>query len=163
MNFFDRILKRSSSAQGNAPKFIKKYTDRGATYEIYKGSDPETAKEFLGKKTVTQGMYYILVETADGNWGKDKDGIYLEHLQSWQNDLSSIDAEGQFIPMTWSDQGLKYAAKGINDNFIVKLECGKCKHQWIDGVRYNNDTLVKCPQCKAKNKIDSRNIHIVFV
>lgn len=48
------------------------------TYEIYRGPNSETAKAFLKKKNVSQRMYYIIVETPEGNYGKDIDGIYKE-------------------------------------------------------------------------------------
>lgn len=48
------------------------------TYEIFSGPNAETAKEFLKTKTVTESLYYIVVETPEGNYGKDKGGIYKE-------------------------------------------------------------------------------------
>ncbi len=47
------------------------------------------------------------------------------------------------------------AARGISDNFVVKIKCGKCEHEWFDGVRYKNLTAVRCPNCKTINKVDS--------
>ncbi len=48
------------------------------TYEIYKGPDAATAKDFLSKKPVNKQHYYIIVETPEGNYGRDIDGIYKE-------------------------------------------------------------------------------------
>jgi len=48
------------------------------TYEVYSGPDAETAKEFLKSKPVTESLYYVIVETPEGNYGRDKDGIYKE-------------------------------------------------------------------------------------
>lgn len=48
------------------------------TYEIYRGPDATTAKEFLSRKSVTKQNYYIIVETPEGNYGRDIGGIYKE-------------------------------------------------------------------------------------
>lgn len=49
-----------------------------ATYRIYKAPDASTAKAFLAQNVVTKPMFYIMVETPDGNYGRDIDGIYKE-------------------------------------------------------------------------------------
>ena len=48
------------------------------TYEVYKGHTAQEAREFLATKTVDQPLYYIVVETPEGNWGKDIQGLYKE-------------------------------------------------------------------------------------
>jgi phage FluMu protein Com len=50
---------------------------------------------------------------------------------------------------------LQYAANGVTDNLVVHIECGKCKHQWQDGVRFKDVVVVRCPGCKALNKVDT--------
>lgn len=49
-----------------------------ATYVSYKASSESTAKEFLAGQTILQPLYYIVVDTPQGSWGKDCDGIYKE-------------------------------------------------------------------------------------
>ena len=48
------------------------------TYEVYKAPSQSVALEFLKKKSVNKPLYYVIIETPEGNWGKDKDGIYQE-------------------------------------------------------------------------------------
>jgi hypothetical protein len=48
------------------------------TYRIHTGPDAEAAKDFLKDHPVTKKMYYILVETPDGTYGRDVDGIYQQ-------------------------------------------------------------------------------------
>ncbi len=48
-------------------------------YRIYKAPDAQTAKQFLSESTVTQPLYYFIVETPEGNYGRDKDGMYKEN------------------------------------------------------------------------------------
>ena len=135
---------------------------KSAKYEVYKCDDAEIAKEFLLSKKVTQDKYYIIVETPMGNWGMDKIGLYLERLLPWQLDMSKAECEGElFHPK--SLKGLEFAAKKINDSFVTKVECGCCKHQWMDGVRYQDLTIVLCPHCKKYNKVDSKNFIVLFV
>ncbi len=141
-----------------APQFITKTTNPGGTYEIYRGTDAESARQFLKTKKVTQAQYYIKVETPEGNWGMDKEGLYLEHLLPWQTNPGAAKVTGSHNPLSVSMFGVQFAKKGMADNFILEVECGSCGHTWQDGVRYQNDTAVKCPKCRTLNKIDSRNI-----
>ena len=48
------------------------------TYEVYRGASKAQALAFLQSKTVTQRLYYLIVETPEGNFGKDVDGIFEE-------------------------------------------------------------------------------------
>jgi len=172
MGIFDKLfgkkerVEEPATPQEKQPKFLRK--ERGgstgdSTYEIYKGTDAESARDFLLTKRVDKKLYYVVVETPEGNWGMDVEGLYLERLLSWQTNISSAKCEGAIITMSWSMFGLEMAAKGFNDNFIVKVQCGKCEHQWLDGVRYQNLTVVRCPKCKTLNKVDTSNIKVVFV
>jgi len=155
--------KESAAIKGKQPKFVRKEQQGNNTYEIYKGTDAESARDFLLTKKVNKKLYYIVVETPEGNWGMDVKGLYLERLLSWQTKISSAKCEGDIIPMSWSMFGLEMAAKEFNDNFIVKVQCGKCEHQWLDGVRYQKTTVVRCPKCRTLNKVDSGNIQVILV
>lgn len=169
MGIFDRLRgkkksnKESSGRKVKQPKFIRKEQKADRAYEIYKGQDAESAREFLLKKRVDKPLYYIVVETPEGNWGMDVKGLYLERLLPWQMNISSAECEGHIIPMSWDMFSLQMAAKRFNDNFIAKVQCGKCEHQWPDGVRYQEFTIVRCPKCRAKNKVDSSNIRCLFI
>ena len=155
--------KEPQASKSHPPKFVRKERNNENTYEIYNGIDAESAKDFLLTKRVDKKLYYILVETPEGNWGMDIEGLYLEHLLPWQTSVNSAKCTGIIIPMSHSNFGLNSAARGFNDNFIVKVQCGKCENQWSDGVRYQNITVVRCPKCKTLNKVDSGNIKVVFV
>lgn len=150
-----------SSSKTQQPKFLKKEKTGNSTYEVYQGVDPESAKEFLMTKRVDEERYYIIVETPLGNWGVDVKGLFLEHLEPWQKNLAYAECEGSICKMP-DEFSLRNAAKGFNDNFLATVECGQCKHQWIDGVAYQNSTIVRCPNCKKYNKVDSRNHQVIF-
>jgi hypothetical protein len=53
-------------------------TQQTMTYRIHRGPDAETAKAFLSQHPVTKPLYYVIVETPEGNYGRDIDGIYRE-------------------------------------------------------------------------------------
>jgi hypothetical protein len=172
MGFLNRLLgkkDKNSSETGSPkmpavkpPKFVSKDTKQGSTYEVYRGTTAEAAKAFLVTKRVDKPQYYIVVETTEGNWGMDVKGLYLEHLLPWQTTLSSANCEGHTA--SFPDMfGLQMAAKGFNDNFIVLVKCGSCEHEWSDGVRYENTTVVRCPKCKTLNKVSTSHIHVSFV
>lgn len=46
------------------------------TYELYEAPNRATAIKFLEKSVVDKPLYYLLVETPQGNFGKDNGGIY---------------------------------------------------------------------------------------
>ena len=59
-------------------KFKSKDYSGSNTYEVYSAPSKDAALEFLKTKPVTKGLYYIVVETPEGNWGKDLNGTYKE-------------------------------------------------------------------------------------
>src|SRR5436190_10947139 len=76
-----------AAAAGPSPlaaqvKFKKKWSkmDGGtmSTYEEFTGPNEQAAKAFLNTRDVTQSLYYLVVETPEGCWGKDRAGIYKE-------------------------------------------------------------------------------------
>ena len=48
------------------------------TYEVHQAPNAATAHHFLKDKTITEKDYYIIVETPEGNYGKDRDGTFKE-------------------------------------------------------------------------------------
>jgi hypothetical protein len=55
--------------------------NRGAAtmiYRVHKAPDAATAKAFLEEHPVTQQFYYIVVETPEGNYCRDIQGMYKE-------------------------------------------------------------------------------------
>jgi hypothetical protein len=64
--------------------FKEKFIKPGAlgedcTYEVYAGENKLDALAFLEKKEIKEKDYFIVVETPQGNWGKDRKGIYKEN------------------------------------------------------------------------------------
>lgn len=162
MGLLDRLRKKDGDEGGEGqPSFVSKEQKGGNTYEVYKGRDPESAKAFLLAKSVTQPLYYIVVETSDGVWGADKEGLYLENLRSWQTDVGSAEVEVASANVH-SVSGLAMAARGITDNFISLVSCGACGKEWHDGVRYQDVTVVTCPECGKRNSVDTNNIKAYF-
>jgi hypothetical protein len=71
---------------GGKVKYVKTYSHTAeetigpitSTYEMYRAKTAQEARNFLEGKTVSKQLYYVVVETPEGNWGKDIDGIYKE-------------------------------------------------------------------------------------
>ena len=152
----------SDGASSSAVRFIRKYTEPGKqghtnTYELYASETAAAARDFLMSKKVTQELYYMVVETPEGNWGVDIDGLYLERLLPWQTDLSCAQMDGYAASKMPRPEDLKNVAMGTRDNFVHEVICGVCHHIWLDGLRYQAQTVVQCPKCKMKNSVDSSN------
>jgi len=58
--------------------FIREDKDDINIWVIYKAPTKVDAMAFLSKITVDQPSYFVVVETPEGNYGRDKDGIYQE-------------------------------------------------------------------------------------
>jgi len=52
-----------------------------SVYEVYVGRSKMDALKFLEGKEATQDNYFIVVETPEGNWAKDRMGMYEEPPQ----------------------------------------------------------------------------------
>ncbi|MBM3334891.1 hypothetical protein FJY63_09540 [Candidatus Sumerlaeota bacterium] len=147
-------------------QMLRKYTDRNRpgnpTYEDYECDDAELAKEFLMTRSVDRELYYVTVKTPMGTWGIDIKGLYKERLLLWQTDIAPAEIDGHIlgIPDTFS---LTQAAVGSNDSFITSIECGNCGHHWVEGVRYQNWTVVECPHCHKRNKVSSHKYAVEIV
>ena len=72
--------KNSNYSSGNkmSVRFKEKYTKGNFTYEIYQANSRADAQAFLGDRVVTQKFYYVVVETPEGNFGRDNVGMYQE-------------------------------------------------------------------------------------
>lgn len=68
----------SKTANPEEIVFVREDKQGINTYVIYKGPDAVSAKVFLQTKPVTQRLYYIIVETPEGNYGRDISGMYKE-------------------------------------------------------------------------------------
>jgi hypothetical protein len=160
----EKKISKSKKVKGFAEKieFIRTYTRDNNTYETYECDDAEVAKEFLLTKSVNEKLYYIAVATPVGSWGMDIKGLYKERLLPWQTRIESAEVEGHAIGVVDSF-ALGTAARGMADNFVVAVRCGNCGHEWIEGLRYQNWTLVHCPKCQKRNKINSRNYTAILV
>lgn len=133
--------------------------DNGAVYETYRGLDVEAAKRFLLARHVDERLHYIVVETPAGNWGLDIEGLYLENLLPWQLRPDGADCVGRVrsVPNTF---GMVSAARGTVDNFVAGVRCGRCDHDWYDGLRFQAVTAVRCPGCGAVNGVDSAGLGV---
>lgn len=75
MGFFKKLF---GGGPDKKAKFKEKTVQGKFTYEIYTAAGKDDAMEFLKAKTTPPDFYYIVVETPEGNWGLDRDGIYQE-------------------------------------------------------------------------------------
>jgi hypothetical protein len=69
-----------SSSKGNAKTvvFVREDKTDMATYLTYKASCKTDAMAFLSEQQITKSAYFVVVETPDGNFGKDILGVYVE-------------------------------------------------------------------------------------
>jgi len=52
--------------------------DDYSQYYVYRASDKRSALEFLKRANVSEAGVHVVVETPEGTWGKDENGIYEE-------------------------------------------------------------------------------------
>lgn len=68
----ERITQRASPSV----EYVDIQQNREFTYEVYRAESKADALAFLKGKTVTKELYYIEVETPEGNFGRDVNGVY---------------------------------------------------------------------------------------
>lgn len=133
-------------------------TQNQYTYEYYRASCSEEARYFLDQTYITLPLYYVMVETPEGKWGRDKDGIFLERLCDFQRNLSLAQCEAKTALFPQRMEDVQMAANKITDNFLLSVTCGSCGYEWTDGVAYRSKIVVKCPECGKYNLADTENI-----
>jgi hypothetical protein len=58
--------------------FVRNEQMGNAYYEIYSGKSKKSALAFLGNNPVNESFFYRIVETPEGNYGRDINGVYQE-------------------------------------------------------------------------------------
>jgi hypothetical protein len=58
--------------------FVREDRSNNNVYCVYKGPDAASAKAFLDAHPVEKPLYYIVVETPEGTYARDRLGIYKE-------------------------------------------------------------------------------------
>lgn len=58
--------------------FVREHQKGMHTYRVHRGPSKAAAMAFLQNHPVTRNFYYLIVETPEGNFGRDIDGIYVE-------------------------------------------------------------------------------------
>ncbi|MDR2773973.1 MAG: DUF805 domain-containing protein [Tannerella sp.] len=76
----ERVGKTTPTVAGNAKnaKFVRENRDATSVWIVYNAPCKADAVAFLAEQTITRPLYYVVVETPEGNFGKDKDGFYQE-------------------------------------------------------------------------------------
>jgi hypothetical protein len=57
-------------------EFVETVTKGKYVYEVHRASCKDHALAFLKKRTVDKKLYYIEVETPEGTFGRDVEGMY---------------------------------------------------------------------------------------
>jgi hypothetical protein len=138
-------------------RFVDMRIRPDAVFEIYEAASAADARSFLEMKTVSQDYLHIIVDTPEGKWGRDIQGIFLEELLPMQYKLDTAQCEGLIADIP-SAFGFGLAARHMTDNYLAVISCGNCAHLWCGGIRYRNRTIVKCPGCGSFNLVDSTKL-----
>lgn len=73
---------KANLIKGDKSKVKYKETVKGndgiSVYEVYTGPDKPSAIAFLKDKAVTKNLYYVVVDTPEGSFGRDINGLYQE-------------------------------------------------------------------------------------
>lgn len=80
-SFFSKKVWKTAGGIAVVRKEIYKRTGASGaktTYEVWTAPTAESAKQFLNTRDVKRNFYYLVVETPEGNWGKDCMGVYRE-------------------------------------------------------------------------------------
>jgi hypothetical protein len=70
----------STKDSGDATQvtFVRESRDTSSVWMVYKAPCKADAMAFLSQQIIDKPLYYVVVETPEGNFGRDKDGMYQE-------------------------------------------------------------------------------------
>ena len=76
----EKDSKVQPSANGNAAKvtFIRESRDNNSVWRVHQALSKADALAFLSQHPIDRPLYYMIVETPEGNFGRDIDGFYQE-------------------------------------------------------------------------------------
>jgi hypothetical protein len=80
-SFFRRKAWKAAGGEVVVRKEVYQRTGQSgmeSTYEVWTAPTADSAKAFLNTRTIKKNFYYLVVETPEGNWGKDCMGVYRE-------------------------------------------------------------------------------------
>jgi hypothetical protein len=66
------------TADQSSVEFVREEHDGEKVYRIHQGLNQAAAMDFLKAQSVSRRLHYIVVETPEGTFGRDIDGIYKE-------------------------------------------------------------------------------------
>jgi hypothetical protein len=140
---------------GEKPQHTGTLRKGDRTYRQYVAGDAKSARAFLAKRKPEYELEYITVETPEGIWGKDAEGLYLARLLLWQRDLRLAQCAGTIVTDRKRERDFQFQQVGQEDidNVVVRVRCGKCEASWFDGVGYQGETVVRCPECRTHNLV----------
>jgi hypothetical protein len=146
---------RKPARTGEEVTLVREFTKGRNTYREYEAPDAESARAFLEGIKVRRPREYVSVETPEGTWGRDKEGLFLVRLLPWQSDLSRAECDGMLVKAPTSFSVRAATAQRAIDNYIATVRCGRCGREWADGLNPLAPTVVRCPECGRYNRIDS--------
>ena len=76
----EKKSKTQLAANGNASKvtFVRENRDNTSVWRVHRASSKADALAFLSQHPIDRPLYYMIVETPEGNFGRDIDGFYQE-------------------------------------------------------------------------------------
>ncbi|MBX7233853.1 MAG: hypothetical protein K1X65_05665 [Caldilineales bacterium] len=69
---------QKAGAAAGAVTFVNEFQKGINTYRVHRGPSKAAAMAFLQAHPVDRNFFYLVVETPEGNFGRDVDGIYAE-------------------------------------------------------------------------------------
>ena len=136
----------------------KEITD-GNTYEVYTAPNPSIAIEFLRTSEIKEERKYIIVETPQGNFGKDMIMIFNEKTQERieftlrkslpENQKSKTNCTKcgyPILPITRKISGKITSLEELKENGYG-LFCYKCQTSWCSFCLPEAEFYI-CPICK---------------
>ncbi|MDR2915362.1 MAG: hypothetical protein LBV74_11110 [Tannerella sp.] len=76
----EKVTVQSRASAGNAGNivFVREDRDNNSVWRVHKAPCKADAMAFLSQQQVSRPLFYLIVETPEGNFGRDKDGFYQE-------------------------------------------------------------------------------------
>eukprot|EP01084_Bolivina_argentea_P050788 93400_1 len=144
------------------------YTEKRGknTYEIWSAASKQDAFNYLKSRKVTERLYYVVVETPDGNFGKDIHGYYEENAhKNMQSNIKDTEVTSPNSVNISDENNIKKYQKLIQEADLIQATVSSSYLQISDHDQKTIDAFSRAnsgQRCDLVNCQQNQNLCVTL-